>query len=149
MLFESSVLSGRAENYSYEVLECQNINGVVFPTKIVVTIQTSSNKVTYEYLLSDVSFSTLSEKDFQFSLSLPNGTSVYMQDAPQIQHVWLDGKIVPRTDEAMLAIVRGGNKFMPGPESPRFWFLTISILLILICGGKLAYEHFTNKDNKQ
>jgi hypothetical protein len=92
---------------------------------------------------------SLSDEDFKITLNIPNYTPVLMQDAPQIDYIWLDGKIVPRTDETMLAIVRGGNKFMPGPESPRFWFLTISILLILICGGRLAYEHFTNKDNKQ
>jgi len=136
MLFESAGL------HSYDVLEFKNINGVVFPTKLVSTTQMSSSSVTYTYSLSDISFDTLSEKDFQFSLTLPNGTSVHMQDARHIEHIWLDGKIVPKTSEAMLAIARGNHKFMPGPDEPRFWFLVIGIILILIGGGRLAYRYF-------
>ena len=128
--------------HQYEALEFQNIDGVSFPSKIISTTQISSSRVTYEYLLSDVNFAALSEKDFQFSLNLPNGTSVHMQDARQIQYIWLDGKIVPKTDEAMLAIARGGHKFMPGPDSPRFWLMAIGIILILIGGGRLAYKYF-------
>ena len=83
-------------------------------------------------------------KDSDFSLSvLPqNGTPVSMQDAPQIQYIWMDGKIVPKTDELMLQIARGGHKFMPGPKEPRFWFMSIGIILILIACGTKAYKHF-------
>jgi len=140
MLFESAGL------HSYEVQEVQNINGVVFPTKFTTTTQISSSRVSYIYSLGDISFDTLSEKDFQFSLTLPDGTPVHMQDARHIEHIWLDGKIVPKTNEAMLAIARGGHKFMPGPDEPRFWLMTIGIILILIGGGRLAYKYFTNQN---
>ena len=83
----------------------------------------------------------LSDEDFKIMLDIPNYTPAFMQDAPQIEHIWLDGKIVPKTNEAMLAIARGGHKFMPGPESPRFWFMAIGIILILIGGGRLAYKY--------
>gem|GEM_PF-7015235 len=95
-----------------------------------------------EVSLTNVRFPLrLADADFQIKSTVPNGTSVFMQDAPQIEHIWLDGKIVPKTNEAMLAIARGGHKFMPGPESPRFWFMAIGIILILIGGGRLAYKY--------
>jgi len=141
MLFESTGL------HSYEVQEFININEIVFPTKLVTITQMPPSSVIYTYSLSDISFETLSEKDFQFSLPLLNGTPVHMQDARHIEHIWLDGKIVPKTNEAMLAIARGGHKFMPGPEEPRFWLLTISIILILIGGGRLAYRYFVKGEN--
>ena len=142
MLFENNDLSGRTENYSCEVQEYQNINGIIFPTKFIITFQSSSSKLTYEYLLSDINFNELSERDFRFAMTLPNGTPVVMQDARQIQYIWLDGKIVPKTDEAMLAIAMGDHKFMPGPDSPRFWLMAIGIILILIGVGRLAYRYF-------
>jgi len=96
---------------------------------------------------SNIEFSSsFAEKDFRLQTSIPNGTPAYMQDDPHIEHIWLDGKIVPKTDEIMLAIARGGHKFMPGPKEPRFWLMSIGILLILIGGGRLAYKHFTGKD---
>jgi len=92
----------------------------------------------------DVSFS---DPDFEISFitEIPNGTPVFMKDAPHIEHIWLDGKVVPRTDEAMLAIARANHKFMPGPDEPRFWLLVISIIMILAGGGKLMYDHFKKK----
>jgi len=77
---------------------------------------------------------------------IENGTECVIKDAPQIQYIWMDGKPVVKTDEAMLAIARGGHKFMPGPDNPRFWMVIISVILILIGGGSLAYKHFTSKD---
>jgi hypothetical protein len=90
---------------------------------------------------------SLNEKDFSFSIPVPDYTPVIIEDSEKrhIKHVWVNGKIVPWTDEAVLAILRG-HKFMPGPDEPRFWLLWIGIILILIGGGRLAYKHFTGKD---
>ena len=63
-------------------------------------------------------------------------------DAQQIQYVWFDGKIVPRTDEVMLAIARGNHKFMPGPDSPRFWLMAVGIIMIVVALGKKLYDIF-------
>ena len=96
---------------------------------------------------SDFSISSnANPQPFTYVNKIPNGTPVYAEDAPQIEYIWLDGKIVPKTNEVMLAIARGGHKFMPGPESPRFWFLGISILLILMGGGIWVYKNFIRKD---
>jgi hypothetical protein len=98
------------------------------------------NETTY---FSDFSIADNSNpQPFAFVTEIPNGTKVIAKDARHIDHVWFDGKIVPRTDEVMLAIARGGHKFMPGPETPRFWVLLISILMILVGGGRLAYRYF-------
>ena len=88
---------------------------------------------------------SFSKADFIPTVRIPDGTSVFMQDAPQIQYVWFDGKIVPKTNEVMLAIARGGHKFMPGPSEPRFWMMAIGILLIVYACSVKAYRHFKNK----
>ena len=91
----------------------------------------------------------ISGSDFQIKTPIPNGTPVTIQSAPQIQYIWFDGKIVPKTNEAMLAVARGNHKFMPGPDEPRFWLMAIGIILILIGGGKMTYDHFfKNKDDE-
>jgi hypothetical protein len=83
---------------------------------------------------------SIAKKNLSWTVEPPNGTKVIMMDAQQIQYIWYDGKIVPRTNEAMLAIARGGHKFMPGPDNPRFWLVTISILMILAGLGKMLYD---------
>ena len=137
VLFENS---GGTVSHLCEILEFQNISGLVFPTKFVVTSQMPLGEVTYEYSLSDICFNPLSEEDFRFSLMLPDWTAVYMMDAPQIQYIWLDGRAVVLTDELALDRARG-HGFIPGPAEPRFWLVTIGILLILVGGGKLLYDH--------
>jgi len=82
---------------------------------------------------------------FKFETIVPNGTKSVLYDSPNIQYVWCDGKIVPRTDEVMLAIARGNHKFMPGPQEPRFWMITIGILLIVYACSAKAYQYFKNK----
>ncbi|GHT27458.1 hypothetical protein FACS18942_06820 [Planctomycetales bacterium] len=72
------------------------------------------------------------KSDFVLSVSIKNGTPVFMQDAPQIQYIWMDGKIEPKTDELMLRIAQGDNKFIPGVSKPRFWLMAIGILFIVL-----------------
>jgi hypothetical protein len=85
---------------------------------------------------SDISFPTnLTENNIKISIKIPNGTPVSMQNAPQIQYVWMDGKIVVKTDEVALAIARGGHKFIPGPDQPRFWMMALGIIMMLVGGG--------------
>jgi hypothetical protein len=82
--------------------------------------------------------------DFKI-VGIPEGTDVFVEDIPQIRHVWADGKIQPATDELMMRIARGGHKFMPGPDEPRFWLMAIGILLIVISLSRMAYKYFTSK----
>jgi hypothetical protein len=74
---------------------------------------------------------SFSEKDFKITMPIPNYTEVSMQDALQIQYVWLDGEIVPLTDEIALARIRG-HGFMPGVREPRFWLIAAGVGLIFL-----------------
>ena len=70
-------------------------------------------------------------KNFSFTTEVPNYTKVIVEDVPQIKYVWLDGKVVPYTDELALARVRG-HGFKPGVREPRFWMMGAGILMIVI-----------------
>jgi hypothetical protein len=74
---------------------------------------------------------SFSEKDFEITMPIPNYTEVSMQEAPQIRYVWLDGEIVPYTDEVALARIRG-HGFIPGVQEPRFWFIAAGVILIIL-----------------
>jgi hypothetical protein len=74
---------------------------------------------------------TLSKSDLKIAEPIPNYTEVSMQDAPQIQYVWLDGEIVPLTDELALARIRE-HGFIPGVREPRFWFIAAGAVLIFL-----------------
>jgi hypothetical protein len=84
---------------------------------------------------------------FSFKTKIPNGTKAILFDAQQIEHVWMDGKIVPKTDEVALAIARGDHKFIPGPNESRFWFIALGLILIFLGGGLKLYSML--KDNNK
>jgi hypothetical protein len=89
-----------------------------------------------QIIFNDVSLKAdVSENKIFNEMNIPNGTPVAMYDAPQIQYVWMDGKPVLKTDEVALAIARGGHKFIPGPQEPRFWLIALGIIMMLLGGG--------------
>jgi hypothetical protein len=93
---------------------------------------------TIQAVWSDIAFV---EKDVSFNfkmeefIKIPNGTEVHVKNVPQIEYVWMDGKIVVKTDEVALAIARGGHKFIPGHDEPRFWMMALGIIMMLVGGG--------------
>jgi hypothetical protein len=103
----------------------------------------SPDKIGKRTTKSDITFSKVvfnknfRDQDFEIGrlIKIPNGTPVSMNDAPQIEYVWMDGEIVPKTDEVALAIARGGHKFIPGPQEPRFWLIALGIIMMLLGGG--------------
>lgn len=155
----------------YSVLERQLIDGTFFPKNLEVRERYPAGMLDYsqesqkeqEKQLKDMGVSlklpgrnisqsisfynvnfvnNLTSQDFSIDGKIPNGTPVSMQDAPQLQYVWLDGKIVPKTDEVALRIARGGHKFMPGPDEPRFWLMGVGIALIVFALGVKAYKMY-------
>jgi outer membrane lipoprotein-sorting protein len=84
----------------------------------------------------------------QLSLKIPNYTPVHMQDAPQIQYVWIDGKIEPLTDELALARIQG-QRFIPGIDESRFWFIAIGIILMSLGLVRKLWKHITSYINKK
>jgi len=88
------------------------------------------------------------DKFFKIQTIIPDYTEVHVLDAPQIQHVWLDGKVVPLTDETALARARG-HGFVPGAREPRFWLLVLSIAMILTAFGHMLYRRFHAKGEEE
>ncbi|MDR1478205.1 MAG: hypothetical protein LBJ00_04620 [Planctomycetaceae bacterium] len=104
-----------------------------------------SRDVTFRKVSINVS---LSKSDFEITEPVPNYTEVFMQDAPQVKYVWLDGKIVPYTDELAMAQLRG-HKFMPGVNESRFWVMAVGILMITIAlGFKIRGFFYNNRQKK-
>ena len=94
--------------------------------------------------LSNIKFPTFSSDDFRIKEAIPDGTPVSMQDALQIEYIWMDGKAVPKTDDAMLALARG-HKFMPGVSEPRFWLMAVGLVMLLVGGGILLRRHLKSE----
>lgn len=74
----------------------------------------------------------LSPSDCKFSMSIPNGVSVTMEDATHLSYVWMNGQIEPLTDELALRIARGGYRFVPSAREPRFWIMAIGLFFIVL-----------------
>ncbi len=92
-----------------------------------------------QYQISD----SASRSDFRLNASIHDYTPVYVMDAPQIDYVWLDGKVVPLTDELALARIRG-HSFKPGIRNPRTWLIAAGLIMILLAGG-LKIREFMQK----
>ncbi|MDR2706810.1 MAG: hypothetical protein LBC02_13600 [Planctomycetaceae bacterium] len=107
----------------------------------------STETIQGEIIVTSVGHS-FSEKDFKITMPIPNYTEVSMQDAPQIEYVWLNGEIVPLTDEIALARIRG-HGFIPGVREPRFWLITAGIILITLALGLKIKDFFYNNKQKK
>ena len=104
--------------------------------------RTTRNSARFQARIENVEINPrIPQSFFRISLDIPNGTPALNRRASHIDYIWWDGEIIPKTCEAMLAIARGGRTFMPGPTEPRFWLVTIGILLMLVGGGKMLYDH--------
>jgi hypothetical protein len=102
--------------------------------KVIEVPYTQQGNILYEFSNFKINDEHV-EKEFPLMSKIDNGTDVIVSDALQIQYVWLDGEIVPKTDEVALRIARGDHKFMPGPKEPRFWFIALGIIMLLLGGG--------------
>jgi hypothetical protein len=90
-------------------------------------------------------------ESFTFQTNIPNGTRVIVKEVPQIGYIWMDGKIEPKTDEVMLRIAQGDHKFIPGTDEPRFWFMALGAILIIVGFSLKAvalYKQWHSDDHK-
>jgi hypothetical protein len=83
---------------------------------------------------------------FSYLTDVPNYTEVTMADAPQIKYIWLDGKIVPYTDELALARLRG-HKFVPGVREVQFWLITLGFVLLMLGVGSGVWKYVKSRNN--
>jgi len=83
-----------------------------------------------DVMLSSVSYKPLGDSDFQMQASVPDGLRVSMGDAPQLDYVWVDGKIVPWTDA--MPFPRGA-RFLKGDGSrASVWFVGLNVVIITV-----------------
>jgi hypothetical protein len=103
-----------------------------------------SDVLVSECTLSNVDFpESMSDDDFRITTPIPDGSVVHMQDALHIQYVWRDGKIVPLVDDVLDQL--RGHKFIPGAREPRFWFLIVGVVLILIAIGGQIWKYISKR----
>jgi hypothetical protein len=103
-----------------------------------------------QMVCSDFKIRKFASNEFRITTKILNGTPVYMEDALHIEHIWMDGKIEPRTDEVMLRIAQGDHKFIPGTDEPRFWFMVLGAILIIVgftLKGIALYKQWHSDDN--
>ncbi|MDR0704117.1 MAG: hypothetical protein LBF88_03935 [Planctomycetaceae bacterium] len=130
--------------FDFVVESFRKLRSIPLPKKYIIKMETAHQWYEKNVLKSIPSKETLhgeinvtsvgksfSEKDFKITMPIPNYTEVSMQDDLQTQYVWLNGEIVPLTDELALARIRG-HGFMPGVREPRFWFIATGAVLIFL-----------------
>jgi hypothetical protein len=83
---------------------------------------------------------------FSYLTDVPNYTEVTMMDALQIKYIWLDGKIVPYTDELALARLRG-HKFVPGVREVQFWLIALGFVLLMLGVGSGVWKYVKSRNN--
>ncbi|HMP04672.1 MAG TPA: hypothetical protein PKC45_19460, partial [Gemmatales bacterium] len=67
---------------------------------------------------------------------IPNGTPVTVKGAEQIQHIWLDGKVVKVVDQSVVADL-SGQRFQ---QSRAYWtVLAVLGLFVLVLGTVYLY----------
>ena len=145
--------------YCYSVNSTQKVDGIVYPKLISLEkniqgghdvrdgIKFSVDNTRFQQLVTLNNLNnnnSVDIKNYQLSKGIDNGADIKLIDTPQLEYIWMDGKIVPKTDERMLAIAQGGNKFMPGPKESRFWLIFLGIVGILVGGGWKLYDFWTS-----
>jgi hypothetical protein len=147
--------------FDFVIESCSKSNSIPLPQKYIIKIERAHQWYEKNVLKSIPSKETIqgeisvtsvgrsfSEKDFKITMPIPNYTEVSMQDALQIQYVWLDGEIVPLTDELALARIRG-HGFIPGVRESRFWLIVSGILMMAIALGLKIKDFFYNRKQKK
>ena len=135
---------------SFDLHSFKLIEGIYFPEKIECSSsylgnaasQSTPNLIreSVEYNLRSIHRGKLTASDFMLQSKIKNGTEAVMHDDPQVEHIWYDGEIVPKTSELMMEIAMEDHMFMHGPDETRFWMLAIGILLIVLGLGKMLYD---------
>jgi len=87
----------------FEVVRLEDMNGVFVPVEGVFTLADSypdgsEYVIRDEYTVSDIDLAPNWEAAGAFSVDLPDGTWVQVEEAPGIRYVWKGGKVVPDVD---------------------------------------------------
>jgi hypothetical protein len=99
---------------------------LALPAEVKVAARSLVNKVRVKDFELNPRFSA---SDFALTRQVPNGTRVFMEDAPHIEHNWQDGGIVASVDPRMIEPTEN-LEFAMGPGSPRFWVILANVVVI-------------------
>lgn len=121
-----------------QVLPGGEIHGLTYQPREI------STRVEVKQIKGNAAFN---DKDFGFPNKVPDGTKALVHNVPQIDYIWYKGQIVPKTDELMLTIAKGGNKFTPGMIKFKVLLISGGIVLLLIAGAwrLLTYWNHNSK----
>jgi hypothetical protein len=164
ILYENpQVPVGEIKSVRYSVSETQKIGTNIYPKTIEIQKEWQGGQSTRDGIVFSVkdnkqvetiaikninTNSNFSSSSFSPTQKIADGTKIYMLDVPQIEYVWINGKIVLMIDEVALAIARGGHKFIPGPKESRFWFMALGLILIFLGIGLKLYSMLKENNNK-
>ncbi|MDR2170297.1 MAG: hypothetical protein LBP59_09160 [Planctomycetaceae bacterium] len=149
--------------FDFIVKDQTKIKDIFIPTKYLLlmeseySIENKGKKETIKSVeksegeISNISLDfDFEEKDYKITLPVPDGTQADVQDALQIDHIWYKGKVVVKTDEVALSIARGNYGFIPGVSDVRFWFMLLSLIIVLVGFGlKIKSMIKNNNDSKK
>ena len=101
-----------------------------------------------QFVFTDVKINPFPKnQEITFDTPLPDHTKVHLLSQKQIEYVWVNGKIVPLTNEIALANARG-HGFVPGKNAPRFWMMALGIAMILYAIGLKIYRYLKERRAK-
>jgi hypothetical protein len=148
---------------SYEVDKFQRVEEVWYPKEVLTLLELSSginvvgtkqraSQHTSHVTIDEVSVNrSVSADDFQLTFEIPNGTKVHMEDAEHLNFKWLDGKIVPMTDEEALKHAReatltflANQEAEPASFQPGLVVGTVVFVLFLGLGLVIGLKYCRN-----
>ncbi|MDR2345720.1 MAG: hypothetical protein LBE18_06605 [Planctomycetaceae bacterium] len=150
ILFKRTQMTGNPENIDYYSLEIEKYieaDNIFFPAQFISESKVPKGKFTGKnggvevspgfhrlsrFNITDIKVNNAVETiSRNLQTQIPNGTVIHLMDVPQIKYVWFDGKIVPWTDDMALESIRN-QKFIINVREPRFWFISLGIILIVL-----------------
>ncbi|MDR1924839.1 MAG: hypothetical protein LBQ66_10735 [Planctomycetaceae bacterium] len=152
----------KLDYYSFKIEKYIDAGDTYFPAKFAVEVKIPKGRyidedgdecisrgynLIYLYSITDFSINdAVEEIPRTLQTHIPNGTVVHVQDVPQIKHVWIDGKIVPWTDENALESIRG-SRFVPSVREIQFWLIVSGFVLFLLGIGSGIWKHIKSRNS--
>jgi len=102
-LFNNTPIVSKEWSAVFDAVELRKV-GVVFVTTggiLTLTIEKTDGSTDidcYKYRVSDIQLNPDFDASGAFKVTLPDGTRVYVEEAPGVKYIWQDGKIVPVED---------------------------------------------------
>lgn len=139
----SSFRGVREMKADVEVSRLEKFGDVHLMTEFAILYQTlfsdgsRQSQTTCRLSKIDVSPNVSTSDAFKVSVDIPNGTPVQVNDAPGIEYVWKDDRILKLVDTEYAKDLRG-RTFVRGMSSARRWVLGVTVVLLIVLTGIFA-----------